>query len=144
MHFAVTASSIARSYALLLIASVDQQPVYTTHSPNSRLQMRTAITFAALAIFFMSTETFVRDLRLELEYGLSESDPRHAEKARLIQTFDLLDASGAQTCFQSRYAIRSPQNKMHSLRFAQHLFMYMKYHSFAVAAHWAAMAMGMW
>jgi hypothetical protein len=106
--------------------------------------MRTAITFAALAIFFMSTETFLRDLRFELEYGLSESDRSHAEKVRLIQTFELLDASGAQKCFQSKYAIRSPPNKMHGLRFSQYVFMYMKYHSFAVAAHWAAMAVGLW
>jgi len=104
--------------------------------------MRTAITFAALAVLFMGTEILVRDLRFELEYGLSLSDRTHAKKAKDLQIFDLLDSSDTRKCFQPK--IRSPQNKMHSLRFAQHLFMYMKIHSFAVAAHWAAMALGLW
>ena len=104
--------------------------------------MRTAITFAALAVLFTGMEILVRDLRFEHEYGLSLSDRRHAEKAKVLQTFELLDSLNATKCFQPK--IRSPKNKMHSLRFAQHLFMYIKIHSFAVAAHWAAMALGLW
>jgi len=107
-------------------------------------QMRTAVMFAALAMLFMHTETFVRNLRFELEYGLSVSDLKHAEKVKVLETFELLDASDSQKCFQSKYAVRSPKNKMHSLRFAQHLFRYIKIHSCAVAAHWAAMAAGLW